>query len=157
MATIRKILTNSLTLDSSCVLIAMHSDLEDYAMAYAINGFLGTRLRRSAHDLDLPNQVSFPVFEWKDVAKETVWTLLGNESIQGNNTPDIGLFKEGLPGRKYRLIPEHKEVDYFLKIETDESGLEGTLLKSILSVTDIITAYPLQMNKLKSKNNLIFE
>jgi hypothetical protein len=52
------------------------------------------------------------------------------------------------------LIPERKEVDYFLKMEGEEYGLK--VLAVLLSVPKVITAYRLETSKLKSKYNLIY-
>ena len=53
-------------------------------------------------------------------------------------------------------MPEYKDVDYFLKIEQDEITFEQDIVKSILTIPQIVTAYMVETNKLKSKNNLIF-
>ncbi|MEL6918168.1 MAG: IPExxxVDY family protein [Bacteroidota bacterium] len=51
--------------EDSFALIAVHSSMEDYAMAYTINLHLKCNLQRSRTDLDVSRQTSFPIFEWK--------------------------------------------------------------------------------------------
>jgi hypothetical protein len=55
----------------------------------------------------------------------------------------------------YHLIPEHRDVDYFLKIEEDDTSGES-LVKALASIPNIITAYAIDTDNLKSKKNLIF-
>ena len=46
--------------EENYVLIALHSNLEDYALAYALNDALKISLERSKTDLDISNETSFP-------------------------------------------------------------------------------------------------
>ena len=52
------------------------------------------------------------------------------------------------------LIPEKREVDYFLKVEGDEDP--PGLLDKLLSIPRLVTAYRLDASGLKSKHNLIY-
>ena len=56
------------------------------------------------------------------------------------------------------LIPELKKVDYFLKIQSDFDNL-GTkiLINEINDIKQIISAYQVALETLKSKDNLIFD
>jgi len=55
------------------------------------------------------------------------------------------------------LLPEHKTVDYFLKVEnTDEQFEIGTVIEKLKSIKVISTAYEIRVEAIKSKNNLIF-
>jgi len=59
------------------------------------------------------------------------------------------------------LITEYREVDYFLKIEQDGSDSERqaeneNIISKLLAISKVITAYTVETQKLKSKNNLIF-
>jgi hypothetical protein len=66
------------------------------------------------------------------------------------------LFQDQPTLTKYHLVPEYRDVDYFLKIEHDELDVEDYILKSVLTIPKVITAYLVDASKLKSKNNLIF-
>ncbi|NHF58889.1 IPExxxVDY family protein [Flavobacteriaceae bacterium TP-CH-4] len=137
-------------------LVALHSSLEDYELVYFINLHLKTKFVRCKEDLQLTSHLSFPIFEWKDETKDSYWSLIRNNSAQEESSQRIDLF-EGEPSFTiHHLIPEHKEVDYFLKVEQDDFDVEATVLKPLLKVPKIITAYTIDANKLKSKNNLIF-
>lgn len=137
-------------------LIAMHCSLEDHTMAYELNKCLKLNFKRCAKDLDLTTQVSFPIFDWNDDIKEEYWALIANKSQKENNGVRTDLFQDEPLYTTGYLIPEYKEVDYFLKIEQDATAMGGNLLKSILSIPKVVLAYYVETENLKSKNNLIF-
>ena len=141
--------------EENYVLIALHSGLEDYALAYALNRTLKTSLKRSKTDLDISNETSFPIYEWKDKLNDRYWTLIVNTSIKDEYLELDDLFSNETSSTVYHLIPEYKDVDYLLKIEQEEDEIDSALLDSILKIPKIITAYQIETNKLKSKQNLI--
>ena len=140
--------------DTTFGLFAIHSQLEDYALAYALNAACSINLRRLRQDLELDRQVHFPLFQYKDEANQREWTLVRNSGISKGTGPAAGLFPDEPSQRRHYLIPEKKEVDYFLKLDGEDG--EQKLVARLLSVAKIITAYRLEASKLKSKQNLIF-
>lgn len=140
--------------DTTFGLFAIHSQLEDYALAYALNAACSINLRRLRQDLELDRQVHFPLFQYKDEANQREWTLVRNSGISKGAGPAAGLFPDEPSQRRHYLIPEKKEVDYFLKLDGEDG--EQKLVARLLSVAKIITAYRLEASKLKSKQNLIF-
>ncbi len=142
--------------DDSFTLVALHSSMEDFAMVYTINSCLKSKFKRSSEDLDLSKNLSFPIFEWKDDSTESYWTLINNKSEYREQSIGHDLFENERSFSKRYLLPEYKEVDYLLKIEHDDYTLEEETLKKLLKIPKIITAYILDADQLKSKNNLIF-
>ncbi len=140
--------------DASFGLFAIHSQLEDFALAYALNQACAIRLRRMPHDLELDRNVFFPLYQWKDETHQREWTLVGNMGMSTGSGTAAGLFPDEPSRKRHYLIPEKKEVDYFLKLEGEDT--EQKLVASLLSVSRIITAYRLEASELKSKQNLIF-
>ena len=59
-------------------LIALHSQLKDYALAYALNLYLKTGFQRRRKDLEISNHFTLPIFEWKDDIKERYWTFFAS-------------------------------------------------------------------------------
>ena len=57
---------------------------------------------------------------------------------------------------KPRLIPEYKDVDYLLKIESENQVEIDKFIKKIASLPQVMASYEVKTDKLKSKNNLIF-
>ena len=141
--------------EENYVLIALHSDLEDYALAYTLNRALKISLIRSKTDLDISNETSFPIYEWKDKLNERYWTLIVNTSVKEEYLEVHDLFSDETSSTVYHVLPEYKDVDYLLKIEQEEDEVDSGMLDSILEIPKIITAYQIETYKLKSKQNLI--
>jgi hypothetical protein len=56
------------------------------------------------------------------------------------------------------LIPENKQVDFFLKISTDSPSVAiRKIVTDINDIKQVISAYEVDTEQLKSKNNLIFD
>ena len=102
--------------DESFSLIAIHSNLEDYAITYAINSSCGLYLKRMKKDLRLDGKMSFSVFDWDDEMSEMYWTLISNKCEVEEEMPSLGLFDNNVSRRTDYLVKERKEVDYFLKV-----------------------------------------
>lgn len=154
MATVYKI--SDEFYDDSFVLIALHCSLEDYALAYAMNKVFKANFKRTKLDLDILSGVSFPMFEWQNELADQYFTLITNNSVQEEDQESEGLFQYEVSYTTHHLISEHKEVDYFLKIEQDNAVSEPKIVQSILTIPKVITAYEIDIENLKSKNNLIF-
>jgi len=135
-------------------LFAIHSNLEDYALAYALNSVFGLHLRRTTKDLELDRDGFFVVFEWKDQPAYREWTLFKNSGAEYGGGSAVGLFRNEPEVKRRTLIPEKREVDFFLKLEGDEKNLK--LLPGLLSIPKVSTAYRLETAKLKSRYNLIY-
>lgn len=142
--------------EETFALLALHSSLDDYAMVYALNSTLKTKLKRTRADLDTSENFSFPFFEWKDELNHRNWTLITNYSSKEESMGSDDLFQNEISFTTNYLVPEHRDVDYFLKIEQDDQDIDDELISAILEIPKIITAYPIDVDKLKSKHNLIF-
>ncbi|PIF00724.1 MAG: hypothetical protein CR994_05060 [Maribacter sp.] len=154
MATVHKISGDFY--EESFTLIALHSSLRDYSIVYALNMVLGSSFVRASKDLELSEYKSFPFFEWQDDQHDRYWTLIANKSIKKELLARDGLFQDDPSFAEHHLVPEYKEVDYFIKIGHDDDLSTSFLVKDLLTVPKIITAYSLDADILKSRNNLIF-
>jgi hypothetical protein len=144
-------------------LIAIHSPLEDYRLAYYINQNLPVNLKKSNCNIHISNkdgETQFTMFIFED-DKDIAWNLVQNQNdaILSTENNNQGLFanssNEFLP--KIYLIPEFKKVDYFLKIENGEVAIDvSKIAKSIKKIDRVSTVYAVEVEKIKSKNNLIF-
>ncbi|MEC7264629.1 MAG: IPExxxVDY family protein [Bacteroidota bacterium] len=142
--------------DDSFQLIAIHSNLEDYAITYAINSNCGLYLKRMKNDLHLEQNQSYSVFDWDDEFNHMYWTLISNKCEVEEIIPSEGLFGNNVSTRTDHLIKERKEVDYFLKVDAAEEDVLAQKIKAINKISKVITAYALDTETLKSKRNLIF-
>jgi len=141
-------------------LFAIHTDLDDYRLAYFLNKHLGINLCRKAFDLDFVNSKgSFSVFEYIDQTNFLKWSLISNIynynfSVKASND-DLFVESNNLV-QKVNLLTEYKNVNYLLKIENNESQVDlEDIAKEIKSIPQVITLYDINKD-LKNKENLIF-
>ena len=146
-------------------LIAIHCSEEPYKTAYILNQFARLKLRRNKVDLSYSIkglEINFPLFRFEDLANYTNYKLVANKckSAVAKINQSGELFENTMGEETVitHLIPELKKVDYFLKIQSDFDKV-GTKM-SITAVNDIkqiISAYEVDTETLKSKHNLIFD
>ncbi|GAA4892650.1 hypothetical protein GCM10023311_16440 [Flaviramulus aquimarinus] len=142
-------------------LIGIHCTLEDYRLAYLLNKYLGVTLARKVLDLDYDNgKASYSIYEWEDEKQLVTWSLVSNisktETLQTIDYKSLFDTQQNIIKTNY-LLTEYKTVNYFLKIDSAFSfGKEKYILDSILTIPQIATAYSIDSNQLKSKDNLIF-
>ena len=145
-------------------LIAIHTSLEDYRLAYFINQKLSINLSKSENEIQInikEGETKFSRFYYYDTEKTISWNLIQNknEVIQQKNDNGQNLFSNinVEVSTKVYLLPEFKKVDYFLKIEDTEETINLLEIQTLLNTIDnISTVYVVETNKIKAKNNLIF-
>ena len=144
-------------------LIAIHSTLDDYRLAYYINQNLPINLQKCDCNIQISNkegETQFTRFVFED-SKDIAWNLVQNKNdyfVPSQNS-DQGLFAESNTNfsTKIYLIPEFKKVDYFLKIENGEVNIDASKIAICIKKIDrVSTVYTVEVEKIKSKNNLIF-
>ena len=160
-------LSHKLLLDDvedSYHLLAIHSPLEDFKMAFLLNMSLQLSLRRAAVDVDFNHgevQALYPLFSYREPAKYRTYHLFKNKykgSVKKVVSSGSLFIEEEISTQLTYLIPEFKKVDYFLKIEDDlEEGLVQDVLNAISRIPRVITTYIVDVDQLKSKNNLIVD
>ena len=145
-------------------LIAIHTSLEDYRLAYFINQKLPINLSKSKNEIQInikEGETNFSRFYYNDAEKEVSWNLIQNknEVIQYKKGSTQNLFSNVTMevSTKVFLLPEFKKVDYFLKIENNDDAMNVSKIQILLNTIDSVsTVYIVDTNKIKSKNNLIF-
>jgi hypothetical protein len=136
-------------------LVALHSSMEDYELVYQINLGLHAKFRRCKEDFRLSPQISFPIFEWRDERHDRDWILVTNNNISEDALVRSDLFRDEPSFTTHHLVQELKEVDYLIKILHDDMDVEEEVVRPLLRIRKMITAYTVDPDKLKSKNNLI--
>lgn len=145
-------------------LIAIHTSLEDYRLAYLINQKLLINLSRNENEIQInvkEGETKFSRFYYYDTEKAVSWNLIRNknEVIQQKNDSGQNLFSDINieVSTKVYLLPEFKKVDYFLKIEDTEEITDLLEIQTLLNTIDnVSTVYVVETNTIKAKNNLIF-
>jgi hypothetical protein len=145
-------------------LIAIHTSLEDYRLAYFINQNLPINLSKNENEIQInikEGETNFSRFYYYDIENAISWNLIQNKSevIQHKEGNSRNLFSNIIMevATKVFLLPELKKVDYFLKIENTDDIINISKIQTKLNKIDSISAiYTVETNQIKSKNNLIF-
>lgn len=132
-----------LEIDLDFVLIAITSSLKDYRLCYYINkqpGFNFTRqpdLEVDIHQNNSPSLFSIYNNYWE--ASETDFYFIANRGSDG------------------LLIPEMREMDYFLLIKNyiDPQDLED-IITMLNRIPEVVAAVKIDPKKIKSRENLLF-
>jgi hypothetical protein len=139
-------------------LIGIHSTLEDYKLAYLINQNLNTRFYKAIKDLEFKRdkkKASFSIYNYENTNDGFDWFLIANSYRRENQTVSNELLLTS--ETKTYLIPEKKKVDFFLKICGDsEYDFVMRTIQKIINIENVITAYSIDKNTLKSRDFLIF-
>ena len=143
-------------------LIAIHTSLENYRLAYYLNQKLPILLSKSREFIEFKTAHGTAFFSKFSYILETTdeeWTLIENkdELLDLKNKTSADLFsdeKEKITSNVY-FLPEMKNVSYFLKVEHPFLSI-AEIVSNINTIKQISTAYVVAVEKIKSKNNLIF-
>ena len=142
-------------------LIAIHTTLEDYRLAFKINQQLQILLSKNEEEIPIEinkQKTSFSRFTFEDEIGMMSWDLIQNKQemelpVQAKSN---SLFEDNWVTTQVNLISELKKVDYFLKIEHDEQINTKEIITKIKKIDSISTVYVIDVHEIKSKNNLIF-
>ncbi len=145
-------------------LIAIHTSLEDYRLAYFINKKLPIILSKNKNEIQInikEGETKFSRFHYYDKEKTTSWDLIQNknEVIQQRKINAQNLFSNTTMevATKVYLLPEFRKVDFFLKIDNTEAEVNVSKIQLLLNTIDnVSTVYQVSTSQIKSKNNLIF-
>ncbi len=138
-------------LDDDFELLAIHTTLESYHLAYFMNLAFDVLLKKAE---GIPD---FDFYEFNDEKNQSLWNLVANKGAQEiteTYEEQSALFFEEKSNRIY-LLPEYKKVDYLVKIEHNTHNTQN-LISKMNAIPQIITTFAIDIPTLKSKNNLIF-
>lgn len=145
-------------------LIAIYSSLEGYKMAFSLNKYLGLRLERERRDIDFIHtdyNAVYAHYTYKNPNAYHKFNLVANK-FKGkprkvSNSGSLFGDEDLSPQRLY-LVPEYKKVDFFLKISEEIQHKEWVqLLAKIGQIPGVQASHAVDVENLKSKQNLIFE
>ena len=141
-------------------LIAIHSDLDEFRLAFFLNKNLNISLKRKNNDIYFAEQdANYSSFEFLDDTKYLKWIFFSNKSLvsEKKSNEDYSLFgQSNLALNEVSLLNHQKSVDYFLIVENiaNKTYIEK-VLKKISEISGVITSF-VSENKLENKENLIF-
>jgi len=153
MATIHRI-SEELFVDSFD-LIALHTHMECFTLAYHINKVAQVLLVRAKKDLEI-GPFSYSMFEYKDDVKHEDWYLINNLVYEEIYDQSGGLFQNSTTLKMNYLLEERKEINYLLKIYPEDAVDITKTVEAIRSIPRVEMVYQISVEDLKSKRNLIF-
>lgn len=143
-------------------LVAIHTSLEDYRLAYFLNQKLPILLSRSKNEIQITvkeGESHFSRYIFEEIENDSYWNLIQNKNEvivqKKDNQQNLFANTSMEVSTKVYLLPELKKVDYFLKIENVEVDIEEITTK-INTIDRISAVYKVDNDQIKSKNNLIF-
>ncbi|HLS30167.1 MAG TPA: IPExxxVDY family protein [Flavobacteriaceae bacterium] len=140
-------------------LIALYSSLEIFRVVYHLNSKLGLRLKRTLKDIDFVNPDStskYPLYHFYDEINDVDYYVVANKAkVKPRHLVASGLMFEDADTYQTYLIPERKNVDFFLKIEK-RIGIDDFLNK-LKNLKQFSAVYAEDINRIRSYKNLIFD
>ena len=128
--------------DYDFLLIGICTHAKNYRLCWEINKILGIKLERG-DDMTIKTSNG----------ESSAYSLYFCEDEENNNYFHVISNKS----QNKTLITEHKQVDYFLRIQGNRNtGYAEETLKKIRKIPIVLTAYNIDPNKLKSKQKLLF-
>ncbi|MCB0380941.1 MAG: IPExxxVDY family protein [Flavobacteriales bacterium] len=125
--------------DFSLIGISCHA--KDYRLCYELNKILEIDLVRG-EDLDIDSKntkANYALYDYIDEENFIDYYLISNRSNKGF------------------LIPEHKSTDFFLLLKgASNDDIIENIINKISEIQLVLTSFQIDVNSLKSKQNLIF-
>ncbi|RYZ76936.1 MAG: IPExxxVDY family protein [Proteobacteria bacterium] len=143
-------------------LIAIHTSLEDYRLAFLINQKFPVLLSKNNDDIQITakagtSQLSRYTFE--DDASCSSWDLVQNKTEMqlqtATSTSDLFSGANVKVRTTAWLLPEYKKVDYFLKLQ-NLTVPTSEITDTLQEIDQITMSYPVDTARIKSIHNLIF-
>tara|TARA_B100001996_G_C18634133_1_gene582970 strand:- start:969 stop:1430 length:462 start_codon:yes stop_codon:yes gene_type:complete len=144
-------------IEENFLLIAIHSSIEIFQIAYLINLFCKTNFIKSKKDIILSKeQANFDLYEWKINHSNDKWHLFSNKfSVIEKKNKNKNLLFDDLNSKNVFFMEEFKNVDFFLKKECITNS--DDLIKKINLIPEISASYQIKKNNFTLKHDLIFD
>ena len=137
-------------------LISIHSNCEDYKLAYLINLTCNSRfIKLKKKVYENRSKVEFHIFEWIDIAKGISCYLFSNRSLSFKDDLEKGGGLFEIPKTKeLSLVQDLKKADYIIKIN---SGIDAaSLIKELETIKEVLYCYQTHQSKIALDLSLKF-
>ena len=129
-------------------LISIHSNCEDFKLAYLINLTCNSRfikLKKKVYENG--SKVEFQIFEWIDIARGISCYLFSNRSLSFKDDLEKGGGLFDIPETKeLYLVQDLKDADYIIKIN---SGIDAaSLIKELETIKEVSYCYQPHQSKI---------
>lgn len=136
---------------------AIHSECPDYQLLFFLNRDLKLQLKRQKDDLEFGQGYFFPWFAFDHQKHFSRYTLIQNKlKTAVNIQAELNLFADNRFEEVYHVLPEYKRIDYLLKVEGESEEQLTFVLEKLKQLDQIVMAYALNSQLIKSKTNLIY-
>lgn len=145
-------------LDDEFKLIAIHTNMESYRLAYFLNKVLKIHLFKKTKNGFIKHPetgLSFSIHQWHDESSEMTWRCIANKVVFETEMSTASLFK-AVSSVEY-LLPKKKQVDFFLQIQTEGRLNQSEIVNKIAQIPLISIAYPIDTSTLSLKDKSIFQ
>lgn len=124
-------------------LIGISCHAPDYRLCWAINQKLGIQLGKKDEDMSVANrklktEAHYSLYEYYSEEDHVEYFLLTNKN-----------------GGSF-VVPEQKSADYFLILRNNYAASVAELLDALKSIDMVLTAFAIEPETLKSRENLLF-
>ena len=138
-----KKLSAKIDFSSEYTLIGISCHLKDYRLTFFLNKQLNIKLRR-IDDFTQVNpdkeELSYSVYFYHCPDTKNNFCLITNHHSEG------------------KLIPALRSIDYFLLIENELPGeRKKELISKVKTIPNLLTAYEIELSKVKNINQLLAE
>lgn len=129
-------------------LISIHSNCEDFKLAYLINLTCNSRfikLKKKVYENG--SKVEFQIFEWIDITRGICCYLFSNRSLSFKDDLEKGGGLFDIPETKeLYLVQDLKDADYIIKIN---SGIDAaSLVKELETIKEVSYCYQPHQSKI---------
>jgi hypothetical protein len=135
-----------------CAVLAIHSSLEAYLIAYRLNQNLGCILhnskKKSVNDI-------YTRFKYISKISNDTWELISNHYVNDKSYDIKNLLFNVNERNKKILIPTLNSVDFFFKVP--KSKIINEWIVKIRNIEGIQLAYRIDTKILQNFENLIFD
>ena len=139
-----------------CQVIAIHSNIEAYDLAFKLNKNLNLNFYR--HDDDIlfsKSNECYMVYKNVEKKNSSLIYLYSNSFVEFRNESNSEeLFN--FSNYKTNLVPELHKADYIVRHFGGNKEV-GEFIKSVSLIDNITSCYDFNLLKLKSKQNLMFD
>ena len=144
--------------DEKFFLIAIHSNVEIFFLAYILNKNLKTSFKKMKYNI-ISNENNYLFERYQSIdqnGREKMDLFSNKSSLKKNQTTNkaFSLFDTSY-FKKFFFINEFKDVDFFIK--KDSINNLDLLIKKIKLIEEIESSYLVDKKLLKNKENLIFD
>ena len=150
---IKKVLKLDSNVQEKHKVIAIHSNLKIFSLAFQINKYCYSNFIRSNSDLKFENISNIHYYNWENKEKGIDFELFENKfNLEIQESELIDSLFSFANTKELSLIESHKEVDFFIKQNCYFST--SNLIERISKISNVSLVYKVPSNELSGNFNL---